>query len=363
MEVYKMKLNDVMNGSIQNAAATALRFAARSQAEFRFVSKLPPILLDAAKQRDKSEKSGTHIPPFLIASIASQCNLHCAGCYARTGGYCDDEKLDNEMTTERWGELFVQAEKLGISFILLAGGEPLMRCDVLHEAGEYSNIVFPVFTNGTLIDDGYLELFDKHRNLIPVLSIEGGETVTDARRGHGVAIRLRHAANALHSKDILYGVSITVTSDNAEAVTSPEFISELQESACGIVFFVEYVPVDEKSDGLVISVAQRDEQALRVSRLKDKYRDIVFISFPGDEKYLGGCLAAGRGFFHINAVGNAEPCPFSPYSDVNLKEHSLLEAINSPLFFRIKSQDILEMKHSGGCVLFENRSLIGALAK
>jgi MoaA/NifB/PqqE/SkfB family radical SAM enzyme len=126
--------------------------------------------------------------------------------------------------------------------------------------------------------------------------------------------------------------------------------------------FVEYVPVDEKTGSLVLSAAQRDELVLRVSKLKSGYCDVAFISFPGDEKYLGGCLAAGRGFFHISAAGNAEPCPFSPYSDINLKEHNLLEAINSTLFSRIKSQDILMMEHSGGCVLFENSNIIGALA-
>jgi MoaA/NifB/PqqE/SkfB family radical SAM enzyme len=321
-----------------------------------------PLLRDAAKLRDKHEQSGTHVPPFLIAGIASQCNLHCAGCYARADGSCGDEMSDNEMTTERWGELFAQAEELGISFILLAGGEPLMRRDLIGKASEHSNIVFPVFTNGTLLDDAYFELFDKHRNLIPILSIEGDDVATDARRGQGVASRLRRAMDDLHGKGILYGVSITATSENVETVTSPSFISALRENACGVVVFVEYVPVDEKTDGFVLSAAQRDELALRVFELKSGCRDVVFSSFPGDEKNLGGCLAAGRGFFHINAAGNAEPCPFSPYSDVNLKEHSLLEAINSPLFSRIKSQGILKMEHSGGCVLFGNRDIIGALA-
>jgi MoaA/NifB/PqqE/SkfB family radical SAM enzyme len=353
-----MKLND----SIQNIAATAMRFAVRNQSEFRFLSKLMPTLHNAAKLRDKNEQSGVHVPPFLIASIASQCNLRCAGCYARADGSCGDEQSADEMTTGHWSELFTQAEELGVSFVLLAGGEPLMRRDLISEASKHSKVVFPVFTNGTLLDDAYFELFGKHRNLIPILSIEGSGAATDERRGQGVANRLRRAIDALREKGILYGVSVTVTGENAEMITSPSFISELRERACGVVIFVEYVPVDETTNGLVLSAVGRDELALRVSALKSDYRDVVFISFPGDEKHLDGCLAAGRGFFHISTTGNAEPCPFSPYSDVNLKAHSLLEAINSPLFSRIKSQEFLQMEHSGGCVLFENKNIIAALA-
>jgi MoaA/NifB/PqqE/SkfB family radical SAM enzyme len=85
------------------------------------------------------------------------------------------------------------------------------------------------------------------------------------------------------------------------------------------------------------------------------------VSFPGDEKASGGCLAAGRGFFHINANGGAEPCPFSPYSDTNIRNISLLQALDSPLFQKIQSDDILIGEHQGGCVLFEQEEAVKKL--
>ena len=88
---------------------------------------------------------------------------------------------------------------------------------------------------------------------------------------------------------------------------------------------------------------------------------MVFISFPGDEKSSGGCLAAGRGFFHINSHGGAEPCPFSPYSDVNIRDRSLRDAMNSPLFTALRSGDLLADDHKGGCVLFDKREQVQAL--
>ena len=85
---------------------------------------------------------------------------------------------------------------------------------------------------------------------------------------------------------------------------------------------------------------------------------MVFISFPGDERASGGCLAAGRGFFHINASGGAEPCPFSPYSDTSLVHTSLKEALQSPLFSRLQESGSLEKFHTGGCALFEQEQLV-----
>ena len=74
----------------------------------------------------------------------------------------------------------------------------------------------------------------------------------------------------------------------------------------------------------------------------------MLISFPGDEVLSGGCLAAGRGFFHINARGGVEPCPFSPYSDTNLAECSLEEALDSPLFRHLRERGLLEQEHGLG---------------
>ena len=95
--------------------------------------------------------------------------------------------------------------------------------------------------------------------------------------------------------------------------------------------------------------------------MREKYPDMVFLSFPGDEESVGGCLAAGRGFFHINSHGGAEPCPFSHYSDINVKDTSLREALRSPLFISLRDQSILTGEHSGGCVLFEKRAEVEAI--
>ena len=90
---------------------------------------------------------------------------------------------------------------------------------------------------------------------------------------------------------------------------------------------------------------------------------ISFILLAGGEPMLRKDVieAAGRGFFHINSHGGAEPCPFSPYSDVNIKNTSLKEAMYSPLFTALRNGDILMEDHAGGCVLYEKREQVEAL--
>lgn len=232
----------------------------------------------AREIRRTQEEEGTHIPPFLIASITNQCNLHCQGCYARANHSCHDQGIceNGSLRAEEWKRIFDEAAELGIGFVLLAGGEPTIRPEVLEAAGKQKKILFPVFTNGTLMKDSIFMIFEKNRNL-------------------------------------------------------------------------------------ALEDADRDRMNRRLDQIRMEREDMVFVSFPGDEKSSGGCLAAGRGFFHINAAGGAEPCPFSPYSDTSLKTISLKESLNSPLFVRLREEGHLEREHIGGCVLFEQEEEVKRL--
>ncbi len=356
-----MNLTDYMSNSIQNIVQEALKSSLKNPKESAFLLQFALAAAAAQKKRSASEKHGIHIPPFLIASIASTCNLYCKGCYARANHACGELHKKEELSAERWGELFRQAEELGISFVLLAGGEPFMRRDVIEQAAARTNIIFPIFTNGTMLDEAYLTLLEKRRNLIPVLSIEGDEAQTDARRGQGVYQTLAGAMERLTRKGVLYGASVTVTAENINEVTGTDFIDMLYRQGCKLVFFVEYVPVEESTVSLAPGDRERAILEEKQSSLRQKYDTMIFLSFPGDEKKVGGCLAAGRGFFHINAAGSAEPCPFSPYSDTSLKNGSLLDALQSPLFRTLNEDGLLSKEHSGGCTLFQEEQQVRQL--
>ncbi len=350
-----------MTRGVERVVADVLRATLKNPRESAFMVKFAAASKAASAKRRKAEDEGEHIPPFLIASITSQCNLHCAGCYSRCNHATVDAEPVRQLTGEEWLRIFEEADGLGISFILLAGGEPMLRRDIIEAAGKKPGILFPIFTNGTFMDEQYFDLFAKCRNLIPIMSIEGGKEATDARRGPGIYDKLIANMDELKKRGLIFGASVTVTTRNIREVSSSAFLNSLSDRGCKAVIFVEFVPVTEESRDLAPGDAERAYLANEIARLREEHPEMVYISFPGDEKSSGGCVAAGRGFFHINSHGGAEPCPFSPYSDVNIRNRPLRDALHSPLFLALQSGDILLDDHSGGCVLYEKRAQVEQL--
>lgn len=350
-------LEQYLREGMEDLVRDIMKRSFKNPKESAFLVKYGAAVKRAGKRRQQLEQQGEHVPSYLIASITTDCNLRCAGCYDRANRNPDAER--GQLRAKEWGRIFTEAEEIGVSMILLAGGEPLMRRDIIDEATRHKNIVFPVFTNGTMVDDSYLSLVDQNRNIVPIVSIEGDERETDGRRGEGVYQKTREVMEQFKRRGILFGTSITVTKENLDTVTCEEFAESLSKTGCRVLLFVEYVPVDRRDLAL-----GADEQALlaeRVALLREKKSDMIYISFPGDEKEAEGCLAAGRGFFHINAAGGAEPCPFSPFSDTNLRDTPLRDALQSPLFVKLSASGMLDQEHVGGCVLFEQEAEVRSL--
>ncbi len=348
---------------VEKIVADTIRATLKNPKESAFMARFAVASRKASRTRMKLEEEGLHVPGCLIASITSSCNLHCEGCYSRCTGATVDEAPSDQLETAEWLRVFREAEELGVSFILLAGGEPMIRRDVIEAAGDMPNIIFPVFTNGTFIDERCFRLLDAHRNLVPVISIEGGRETTDARRGKGIYDLVAGNMRTFCEKGLIFGASITVTTENLREVMAPGFVRGLAEQGCRLVIYVEYVPVSEDSEHLAPGAAEREVMAGAMDALRADFDDMVLLSFPGDELAMGGCMAAGREFFHINSHGGAEPCPFSPYSDVNVRDTSLKDAIRSRLFETLREEGVLQGEHEGGCVLYTRRAQVEKIAQ
>ena len=363
MSQESFDIQTYMTQGVERVVSDAIKATLKNPRESAFMLRFAAASRAASKKRRKAEDAGEHIPPFLIASITSQCNLHCAGCYSRCNHATVDAAPVKQLTDEEWLRIFSEADGLGISFILLAGGEPMLRRDIIRAAGKRPGILFPIFTNGTFMDAEYFDLFDKCRNLIPIMSIEGEREITDARRGEGIYDRLVANMDELHRRGLVFGASVTVTTQNIREVSSAGFLKKLSGRGCKAVIFVEFVPVTEESADLAPGEGDREYLRQEIARLREEHPEMVYISFPGDEKSSGGCVAAGRGFFHINSHGGAEPCPFSPYSDINVRDTSLRAAMQSPLFVALREGGHLLEDHAGGCVLYEKRAQVESLLR
>lgn len=354
-------LDQYLNDGVEIIVKDALSASLKNPKETAFLLSFALAGKRAAAARAQHAKAGKHIPSFLIASITNRCNLHCAGCYARANSLCDDAAEAELLTDADWTRIFSEAAQIGVSFCLLAGGEPMMRRGVLESAAKQRDILFPIFTNGTLMSESMLELLDRSRNLVPIVSIEGDERQTDARRGAGTYQKLAANMDRMREKGILFGASVTLTTENLASVTSDAFLAQLRAFGAKVAFFVDYVPADAGTESLAPGDAERDSLARRLDTLRQTQDGMIYVSFPGDEQFSDGCLAAGRGFFHINPTGGAEPCPFSPVSDTNLKHTSLLGALDSPLFTNLRASELLRGHHSGACALFGKDEELAAM--
>jgi MoaA/NifB/PqqE/SkfB family radical SAM enzyme len=310
----------------------------------------------AAHIRAKWQKSGVQVPPMIIMSITNRCNLRCKGCYHQALR----DVTQAELSTQKLRSTIAEASCLGVSFIILAGGEPLVRQDILDITRDFPDIIFLMFTNGLLIDDAMAARFKAQKNIVPLISLEGFEKETDLRRGSGVYEKLAGIISKLNKQQIFYGTSITVTSANFATVIGEDYIRFLSGLGCKMFFFVEYSPIQPGTEDLMISDTQRTRLAYLTKLYHERY-SALFISVPGDEKEFGGCLSAGRGFIHISAGGDVEPCPFAPYSDVNLNQKSLQEALQSPLLRAVRENGP-QTENAGGCALFAQKEWLQSLA-
>jgi MoaA/NifB/PqqE/SkfB family radical SAM enzyme len=310
----------------------------------------------AAKIRAACQKEGIQVPPIMIFSITNRCNLHCRGCYHQA----IRDVSRPEMSDEKLRSVIAEARELGISTIVLVGGEPLVRRDILDITRDFPEIIFLMFTNGLLITDEMVARFKLQKNIVPLISLEGYAEDTDERRGTGVYSTLQAAIEKLKKQDVFFGASLTLTRSNFRTITNEQFVANLTSSGCKLMLVAEYTPIKPDTEDWVITAEQRGQLAGIMDSFKARY-SALFVSVPGDEKDFGGCLSAGRGFIHISAEGEVEPCPFAPYSDINVRDHSLKQALQSELLKAIRENDNLGKESGGSCALFSQREWVQSL--
>ncbi|HTX73188.1 MAG TPA: radical SAM/SPASM domain-containing protein [Rectinemataceae bacterium] len=306
-----------------------------------------------AQRRQAATRAGHVVPPVLIASITRRCNLDCTGCYSKALRPGDGAELSDE----RFMELFSEAVELGVGVIMLAGGEPLLRRSLLEKAAGLPGVFLPVFTNGTLIDEGAMDLFARSR-LVPIFSIEGESIETAERRGAGVHESVLEKAAALRARGGRFGLSITLTSRNFESAISRPFLEKLEGLGASALFLIEYVPVAPGTEELVLTAGQK---ALLAEESRFAGLGYGVVQLPGDEEDYGGCLAAGRGFIHLAADGRLEACPFAPFSDSEAGSTSLAAALDSPLMREIRARHAELTETRGGCALWNKRGWVASL--
>ncbi len=331
----------------------ALKVSLKRPRFFLFLMRFIARQRKAAKLRRLKERKGINIPPFMIVSVTGRCNLNCAGCYSKI----NHDSSKKEMTDPELESILRQAEEIGTSISLIAGGEPLKRDGLFDLTAKFPSMLFPVFSNGLLINENIVQYFRKQPNIVPVLSIEGTEDQTDKRRGLKIHEKVLEKLSLLRKNNVFTGVSFTVTTENYDVITDPGYLSDLLKKGVKLFFYNEYVPFEEGTEQLCLSREEREKMEEDLSFLRKRI-PAMFVSFPGDESEMGGCLSAGRGFFHVNPAGELEPCPFAPFSRDSLKDVSLEKALQSEFLKTIRDNHENLFEDQGGCALWNNRKWV-----
>ena len=183
---------------------------------------------------------------------------------------------------------------------IYTGGEPLVRKrDLMHLCRAHNDCQFLCFTNATLIDEAFADEMLRVGNFIPAISLEGDEADTDGRRGKGTYQSVLIAA--------------------------------------------ELLPTPEQRSAMYHRI--RDYRARK---------SLFAMDFQNDAEYVGGYIASRRRYLHINANGDMDPCVFIHYSDSNIREKSLLDALRSPLFMAYHDGQPFNKNMLRPCPMLEN---------
>jgi len=349
---FRKLLNDSLTIFFKDALRIALTNPSQAYHFFRTLK----WQKKATRVRDSWQSEGVHVPPILIFSITNRCNLECKGCYH----WALRPTIQSELDIDKMRSIVAEARELGVSFIMIAGGEPLVRIEILDIIKDFPEITFLVFTNGLLIDEKLAKKLKRNRNFVPVISLEGSAEDTDRRRGKGVYNRIQRAAGILKKNGIFWSVSLTVTRFNLDQIMDENFVNNLVSLGCKLFFFVEYTPVSEGTESWLLTDGQRTNLIEHRNTFRSQY-PALFVAIPGDEEEIGGCLSAGKGFVHINAQGDVEPCPFAPYSDTSLNDVTLKEALKSDFLKKIRDNHQHLHETEGGCALWVEREWVKSL--
>lgn len=310
------------------------------------------------KQEKAREKYQCNIPWAILLDPTSACNLHCTGCWAADYGHALNLSYDDI------DSIIKQGKELGTYIYIYTGGEPLVRKkDLIKLCEAHPDCAFLCFTNATLIDEEFVEDIARVKNFVPVISSEGDEAATDSRRGEGTYKMVDRGMTLLHDRGLVFGVSICFTSANADSVCSDEYFDWLIDKGALFAWIFNYMPVGADSPADLMPTPEQREMLYRFNHKLRETKPILTLDFQNDGEFVGGCIAGGRRYLHISAAGDVEPCVFVHYSNANIHDVSLLDALRSPLFMGYYNDQPFNDNHLRPCPMLENPECIEHLVE
>ncbi|ACB84151.1 radical SAM protein [Natranaerobius thermophilus] len=313
---------------------------------------LNSVILGRKVSVEYSEKYDCNVPWAILMDPTAACNLKCEGCWA-----ADYDKTS--MSFETMDRIIREGKELGVYMYVFSGGEPfLKKQDLIKLAGKHNDCAFLSFTNGTLIDEELAKDLSQVGNFALAISVDGFEAVSDQRRGEGTYSQIDETMGILSSYGVPFGFSTTYHRYNTETVASEEYIDAMVDKGCLFGWYFTYMPIGKQgTPDMLVTPEQRAYMFEQIHKFRAE-KPIFLIDFWNDGEFSGGCIAGGRNYLHINANGDVEPCAFIHYANVNIHDHSLLEALRSPLFQEYRKRQPFDDNLLKPCPLLDNPDIL-----
>ncbi|MDY6990742.1 MAG: radical SAM protein [Thermodesulfobacteriota bacterium] len=252
------------------------------------------------------------IPLFGSIDLTYQCNLRCVHCYLGDKGGMKG-RPGEELSTAQWTDLIDEITEAGCLYLLITGGEPLVRKDfpLIYRHARESGLLVTVFTNGTLITDRLLDLFDELPPHVVDITVYGAtsstyEKITGVRGSyekclkgiqrlldHEVNVTLKTVIMTLNQHEV-FDIEDMATSYGVRFRSDPAVFPCLDGDKTPLGF--RLTPQE------AVAVELSDAERLRQWRdVFEKFRDVPMT----DDLYQCG---AGRSMFHVDPYGSLRPC-------------------------------------------------------
>jgi MoaA/NifB/PqqE/SkfB family radical SAM enzyme len=314
--------------------------------------------------RDEALERGMQVPPFLVLSVTSRCNLRCTGCFAGAVGITTTAKAERKpLGLDDWRRVIGEAAEVGVMGFVIAGGEPFMLPGIESLFLDFPDRMFLVFTNGTALRDRDYETLKSCRNTAVVVSLEGDRQLTDDRRGSGVYEKALLSLDRLRAAGVLTGLSVTVGAANIDYWTDEKRIDAMMARSGPLAFFIEQIPTGE-GDGIA-PIPEEKRVRFRETVLRYRSRETgaaYLVHSPADEEFFGGCVSAGRGFAHVTPTGDVTACPFSALATHNVGTSTVSEALAGSFFTMIRDNGPMLETHDHPCSLSANADKLESMA-
>lgn len=314
-------------------------------------------------------------PPFMVSySITKKCNLKCKHCYSDSV----DQAAPDELSTEEAFRLMDDLSTWGIGLLVIDGGEPLCREDLL-EVVKYASskgLRTTIGSNGTLITKAMAkDMLDAGVRAVAI-SVDGADAQThDSFRGlNGAFKQALEGAEACKRADLPFQFNMVIRKDTLHQLD--DMLRLAIDNGANAAEFFDLVAIQRGRHECKEQVLSPDERKQAMEWLAQTQENCPFVirvpacpmyplllkekriqprHFPAEmlqriPYYSRGCAAAmPMGYVMVQSNGEVNPCMLLQVKMGNIREQSIVSIWeNSPAVAELRNRELLKGK-CGDC--------------